>query len=56
MVCITVGFADDSAQQGDIAPSAVGLKAETQLEVGAGLTTRLGVVVDDHLQTSVPDI
>ncbi|MDO9454285.1 MAG: FAD-dependent oxidoreductase [Stagnimonas sp.] len=53
---ITVRFADGSTWQVDVVLSAVGLKAETQLAANAGLTTRLGIVVDDHLQTSATDI
>lgn len=53
---ITVRFADGSAQQVDVVLSAVGLKAETQLAADAGLTTRVGIVVDDYLQTSATDV
>lgn len=53
---ISVRFADGSTQAVDAVLSAVGLKAATQLASDAGLVTRLGIVVDDHLQTSVPDV
>ncbi len=53
---ITVRFADGSTQTVDVVLSAVGLKAATQLAAEAGLTTRHGIVVDDHLQTSAADV
>lgn len=53
---IKVRFADGSTRLVDAVLSAVGLKAATQLAADAGLTTRLGIVVDDHLQTSAADV
>lgn len=55
-VAITARFADGSTAQVDAVLSAVGLKASTQLAADAGLATRLGIVVDDHLQTSAADV
>ncbi|MDD1755638.1 MAG: FAD-dependent oxidoreductase [Methanomassiliicoccales archaeon] len=40
----------------DLVVSAKGVEMNTDLAVGAGLSVRRGVVVDDHLRTSSPDI
>ncbi len=53
---ITVQLADGTAVAVDAVLSAVGLKAATQLAADAGINTRLGIVVDDHLQTSAADV
>lgn len=53
---IRARFADGSQALVQVVLSAVGLKANTQLAAEAGLTVKTGIVVDDQLQTSAPDV
>ena len=53
---ITAQLANGQRVVVDVVLSAVGLRAATALASEAGLTTRLGVVVDDRLQTSAADV
>lgn len=53
---IAVQFASGERVVVDVVLSAVGLQPDTGLAAEAGLATRRGIVVDDHLQTSAADI
>jgi rubredoxin-NAD+ reductase len=53
---IDVTLADGSRFSVDSVLSAVGLRPRTQLAAEAGLKVQAGIVVDDYLQTSVPDV
>jgi len=53
---IRARFANGSEALVQVVLSAVGLKANTQLAAEAGLTVKTGIVVDDRLQTSAPDV
>lgn len=48
---------DDGSQiEADLVLSAIGLRPRTQLAQAAGCTTKRGIVVNRHLQTSLPGI
>ena len=42
--------------EADVVLSAVGLRARTALAAEAGIAVNRGVIVDDHLRTSAPDV
>ena len=47
---------DQSAHPADVVVMAAGIRPETRLGIEAGLHTERGIVVDDAMQTSDPDI
>lgn len=49
-------FADGSETDADLVVMAVGIKPNVELARSAGLTVNRGIVVDDFMRTSVPDI
>jgi 3-phenylpropionate/trans-cinnamate dioxygenase ferredoxin reductase subunit len=51
-----VKLADGSTVAGDLFVVGVGVIPRTELAAGAGLTIENGVVTDEYLQTSVPDV
>lgn len=51
-----VNLSDGSASRHDLVLAAIGLAPEVSLARDAGIDVRRGIVVDDHLRTSVPDI
>lgn len=53
---IDVALSDGSRFAVDLVLSAVGLRPSVTLPREAGIACRQGIVVDDHLQTSAPDV
>jgi len=53
---ITLHLDDQTQVQGDVILSAVGLKANTELAQSANLDIHRGIVVDNYLRSSNPDI
>lgn len=51
-----LAFSDGSEIDGDLVVMAVGIKPNVELARNAGLDIRRGIVVDDHMRTSVPHI
>lgn len=49
-------LSDDSSLDADVVLSAIGLRSRTTLAAAAGITVNRGVVVDNQLKTSAPDI
>ncbi|WP_372886263.1 nitrite reductase large subunit NirB [Shimia sp.] len=47
---------DNATHEADLVVMAVGIRPETRLGVDSGLETNRGIVVDDHMRTSDPDI
>ncbi|MDQ0395322.1 NAD(P)/FAD-dependent oxidoreductase [Labrys monachus] len=51
-----LAFADGSCLPADLVVVAAGVRPNIELAVGAGLPTKRGVLIDDHLSTVVPFI
>ncbi len=49
-------FADGSRTQADLVVLAVGIKPNTELAAASGIRVNRGIVIDDALRTSIPDI
>ncbi|MBZ0106740.1 MAG: FAD-dependent oxidoreductase [Sulfuricella denitrificans] len=49
-------LSDGSALEADVVLSAIGLRSRTTLAAAAGIQVNRGIVVDNRLQTSAPDI
>ncbi|MEH3053503.1 MAG: nitrite reductase large subunit NirB [Patulibacter minatonensis] len=49
-------FADGTTLDADLVVMAIGIKSRTDLAKAAGLEVGRGIVVDDRLQTSAPDV
>ena len=49
-------LSDGSSLDADVVLSAIGLRSRTALAAAAGITVKRGIVVDDQLKTSAPDI
>ena len=53
---LQLGFSDGASLNTDLVLSAVGLRARTALASAAGIQVNRGILVNDQLQTSTPDI
>jgi len=51
-----VAFADGSTEKADLVVMAVGIRPNVELAQACGLEVNRGIVVNDHLQSSDPDI
>ncbi|MFA5243023.1 MAG: FAD-dependent oxidoreductase [Sulfuricella sp.] len=49
-------LSDGSSLDADVVLSAIGLRSRTALAAAAGITVKRGIVVDNQLKTSAPDI
>ena len=53
---LAVALSNGEVLTADLVLSAIGLRADTRLATGAGLTVERGIVVDAQLQTSAPHV
>ena len=51
-----IKFSDGTSVECDLVVMAVGIRPNTQLAKHAGLDVNRGIIVDDHMQTSIPSI
>ncbi len=53
---LSVGFSNGQSAPADLVVMAVGVRSNTGFLVGSGVKVNTGIVVDDYLQTTAPDI
>ncbi len=53
---LSVGFSNGQSAPADLVVMAVGVRSNTGFLVGSGVQVNTGIVVDDYLQTTAPDI
>lgn len=49
-------FSDNSELEADLVVMAVGIKPNTDVAVASGMNVNRGIVVDDYMRTSLPDV
>lgn len=51
-----LGFADGSTLEADFVVMAAGIKPRTEVAVNSGIEVNRGIIVDDFMRTSLPDV